>query len=130
MPFLEEWTGQIPVFILSNIDSEDLIAAIEYHSLKVGGVITSEEVRSYKPRKEMFLEGLHRTGLKPDEVLHIGDSIVNDVYGAMQYGLDAVWLNRAGKDNQKSIHPTYIYSDLNAVTEMMKSQISSKIGKC
>lgn len=124
-PFLEEWYGQVPVYILSNIDSEDVRAAIDFHGLNVDGVITSEDVRSYKPRKEMFMEGLHRTGLQPDEVLHIGDSINNDAFGAMQCGLDAVWLNRVGRARHENIRPTYTYSNLHDVTEMMKGNINT-----
>lgn len=124
-PFLEEWRGQIPLYILSNIDIEDVGTAIRYHDLKVDGVISSEDVKSYKPRREMFMEGLRRTGLQPDEVLHIGDSITNDAFGAMQCGLDTVWLNRKEKAPHVTIHPTYTFSDLYSVTEMMKGKVTA-----
>lgn len=126
-PFLEEWNGQVPLYILSNIDTEDVSNAIEYHELKVDGVISSEDVQSYKPRQEMFLEGLRRAGLQPSEVLHIGDSINNDAWGAMQCGIDAVWLNRARKAKHDTIQPTYTFSDLNAVTEMMKGRVTINV---
>lgn len=123
-PFLDEWSGQVPLYILSNIDTEDVSTAIEYHGLKVDGVISSEDVQSYKPRQEMFMEGLRRASLQPNEVLHIGDSINNDAWGAMQCGIDAVWLNRLGKAEHDTIHPTYTFSNLNAVTDMMKGKIT------
>ena len=40
---------------------------------------------------------LKSTGLMPDEVLHIGDSVSSDVKGATKVGIRALWLNRFGK---------------------------------
>lgn len=87
----------VPIYIVSNIDRADILAAIEYHGLKPAGVFTSEDARSYKPRKELFELALGSTGLKADEVIHIGDSLSSDVKGATDVGIQAVWVNRSGK---------------------------------
>ena len=87
----------VPIYIVSNIDRADIIAAIEYHGLKPAGVFTSEDASSYKPRKELFELALKSTGLKADEVIHIGDSLSSDVKGAAGVGIKAVWVNRSGK---------------------------------
>ena len=102
--FFEKST--LPIYIVSNIDTADIMQAIDYHSLKPAGVFTSEDARSYKPRKELFELALQKTGLKPDEVVHIGDSISSDVKGASALGINTLWLNRFGKsipDGIKSI---------------------------
>lgn len=91
-PFLEAL--EIPVYILSNIDTADVLEALQFHQLDVAGVITSEEVRSYKPRPEMFREALGRFRLNSNEVLHIGDSLHSDVQGAQNASIQAIWLNR------------------------------------
>ena len=88
----------LPIYIVSNIDNIDIRNAIEYHGLKPAGVFTSEDARSYKPRKELFEMALSRTGLKPDEVIHIGDSVSSDVKGASALGIKTLWLNRFGKE--------------------------------
>ena len=88
----------IPVYIVSNIDTSDIMCAIEYHGLNPTGVFTSEDARAYKPRRELFELALSETGLKPDEVIHIGDSISSDVKGASALGIKTLWLNRFGKD--------------------------------
>ena len=41
---------------------------------------------------------LQKTGLKPNEVIHIGDSIGSDVKGAKSMGIRALWLNRSDKE--------------------------------
>ena len=43
-----------PVYIVSNIDTSDIMCAIEYHGLNPAGVFTSEDARAHKPRRELF----------------------------------------------------------------------------
>ena len=88
----------VPIYIVSNIDTDDINRAIEYHELKPAGVFTSEDARAYKPRKKLFKLALDKTGLAPEEVIHIGDSISSDVKGASALGIKTLWLNRFGKE--------------------------------
>lgn len=88
----------VPIYIVSNIDRDDVLQAIEYHGLKPAGVFTSEDARSYKPRKELFEYALKSTGLSPDEVVHIGDSLSSDVKGASSVGIRAIWVNRRNRE--------------------------------
>lgn len=55
------------------MDTDDIMQAIEFHNLKPTRVFTSEDARSYKPRKEIFELALKETGLNANEVIHIGD---------------------------------------------------------
>ena len=75
-----------------------MIDAIEFHGLKPNGIFTSEDARAYKPRKELFELALRKTGLRADQVVHIGDSISSDVQGASQVGISAIWVNRGGRE--------------------------------
>ena len=61
------------------------------------GVFTSEDAKIYKPGKGLFELALSSSGLSPDEVIHIGDSVSSDVHGAAKVGIRALWLNRFGK---------------------------------
>ncbi|WP_339218677.1 HAD family hydrolase [Paenibacillus sp. FSL W7-1332] len=103
---------KLPIYIISNIDTSDVMAAIRFHDLKVTGVITSEDVRSYKPRSEIFAEALRRYELKNAEVLHVGDSLTSDVEGAQALGIRAVWINRLNKIRPDHIQPDYIIKKL------------------
>lgn len=93
----------VPIYIVSNIDRGDILKAIDYHGLNPAGVFTSEDARSYKPRRELFEMALEKTGLNPDEVVHVGDSLSSDVAGANAVGIDAIWVNRADKDIPKGV---------------------------
>lgn len=88
----------VPIYIVSNIDRDDILKAIEFHGLKPAGVFTSEDAKSYKPRKELFEMALTNTGLKSEQVVHIGDSLSSDVKGAGASGIKALWVNRNGKE--------------------------------
>lgn len=88
----------VPIYIVSNIDRDDILQAIKFHALKPDEVFTSEDAKSYKPRKELFELALNSTGLSADQVVHIGDSLSSDVKGASSVGINTIWINRGGRE--------------------------------
>lgn len=88
----------VPVYIVSNIDREDILQAVAFHELKPAGIFTSEDARAYKPRRELFEYALEAAGLKPDQVIHIGDSLSSDIKGAAELGISAIWVNRGHRE--------------------------------
>lgn len=89
--FLEMCT--LPVCVVSNIDNDDLDAAIRHHGLNLQNRSTSENAHAYKPRPEMFEAALDTLGLGPHEVIHVGDSPSSDVAGATRLGIRTAWVN-------------------------------------
>lgn len=87
----------IPICIVSNVDRIDIEAAMTFHGLQFDHLITSDDIRTYKPRPEIFVAALEWLGLRHDEVLHIGDSRSSDVGGAAAMGIPVAWVNRMGK---------------------------------
>lgn len=114
LPFLESIAGN-PIYILSNIDRNDIMSALSFHGISVTDVITSEDVRSYKPRAELFEEGLRRSGCTAHEVIHIGDSLASDIEGAQRLGIKAIWINRLGRKLPDHYKPDYIYRNLSEI---------------
>ncbi len=94
--FFNECT--VPIYMVSNIDRCDIDCALAYHELKPKDVFTSEDAKSYKPRKELFELALKNTNLKSEQVVHIGDSISSDILGASALGINTLWLNRSDKE--------------------------------
>lgn len=88
----------VPIYVVSNIDRDDVLKAIEYHGLKPNGIFTSEDAKSYKPRKELFQFALNSTGLSAEQVVHIGDSLSSDIKGASAVGINAIWINRSKRE--------------------------------
>ena len=87
--------GDIPAAIVSNADHEH-VAAWPF-TLPVQFILVSEGAGCYKPDPGIFSRALDRLGLAPSEVLHVGDSDVDDVAGARAAGLFVAWLNRDGR---------------------------------
>lgn len=88
----------VPIYVVSNIDRDDVFQAIKYHNLSPTGVFTSEDAKAYKPRSELFEFALNNVGLSAGEVLHIGDSLSSDVKGASSIGINAIWVNRSNRE--------------------------------
>ena len=53
---------------------------------------------SCKPCREIFEKALEVAGCKPEEAVHIGDSVVSDVEGASTVGIQPVLIDRSGKE--------------------------------
>jgi haloacid dehalogenase superfamily, subfamily IA, variant 1 with third motif having Dx(3-4)D or Dx(3-4)E len=110
MEFLNK--SQLPICIVSNIDRDDIISALNFHKIPFDALVTSEDARSYKPRREIFETALKQMGQNSSDILHIGDSLTSDVLGAKNCGIDTFWLNRKNRMPTTDITPTYSGSSL------------------
>lgn len=82
----------LPVCIVSNADTDDVLRAVAHRGFRVDAVVTSEDARSYKPHDGIFRMALERMNVPPDRVLHAGDSLHSDVGGAGPLGLGTCWV--------------------------------------
>ena len=73
-------------------------------------VITSEGSGSLKPNKEIFQFALQKCKADREESIMIGDSIEVDIVGAMNAGIDQVYVNHLGID--PTVKPTYTVNSL------------------
>jgi putative hydrolase of the HAD superfamily len=62
----------------------------------VGGVASSAVAGAPKPHPAVFEQALRLAGATPEEALHVGDSVENDVEGARAVGVPALLLVREG----------------------------------
>jgi 2-haloacid dehalogenase len=81
--------------ILSNIDDDLFVPTGHYLQVKFDKVITAQQAQCYKPCRKLFELALERVGVRPEEVLHVGQSIYHDVEPARSLGMGTVWVNRA-----------------------------------
>ena len=103
----------VPICIVSNIDTHDLLAALRNTDWDFDHLVSSEDCRSYKPRPEMFARALAKLDCRADEVLHVGDSLTSDIAGARECGIDTAWINRPGRSlPPHAVAPTYMVSNL------------------
>ena len=70
-----------------------------YHSFLIGISkffkfnISSKDVSANKPSENHFHKAKELLGVSKEEILHIGDHKINDVFGAINYGVEALWFN-------------------------------------
>lgn len=70
-------------------------------------VVFSQDVRVRKPDRRIFEITARKAGCPLDELLHVGDSLRNDVLGANEAGARSVLLNRDGLANDAGITADY-----------------------
>ncbi|MYA77643.1 MAG: HAD family hydrolase [Gemmatimonadetes bacterium] len=68
-------------------------------------VVFSQDVQIRKPDRRIFEIAAQRAGCPIEELLHVGDSLENDVMGAHGAGAKTVWLNREGAESHAEIKP-------------------------
>jgi putative hydrolase of the HAD superfamily len=73
-------------------------------------VITSEGSGSLKPQKEIFEYALRKAGAGKSESIMLGDSIEADIQGAINAGIDQVYVNHL--DLEPEVRPTYTVRSL------------------
>jgi 2-haloacid dehalogenase len=110
----------VPICIVSDVDRADLTAAMAHHGLRFTAIVTSEDVRAYKPDRAMFTRALAALGLATDEVLHVGDSINTDVVGAHAAGIRAVWVNRHGRPVPEGAPVSHVITDLTGLSAIIR----------
>lgn len=86
----------VKVVVVSNFDTRlrPLLMALGLGEV-LDEVVVSAEVGAEKPNPAIFARALELTGLRADEVVHVGDDRRNDLWGARDAGMEG-WL--WGKD--------------------------------
>jgi putative hydrolase of the HAD superfamily len=82
--------------LLSN-SSRDLDEFVAHHGLVVDAVLTSHVHGKTKPHRTIFRAMLERLEVEPPEAVMVGDTIEDDVEGALAVGMRAVLLDREGR---------------------------------
>ena len=82
----------------------DMLADIQMEKLeylgiadKVDCLVTSEEAGVDKPGSAIFWLAMHKCRCLPEETVMVGDNFTHDIQGALDVGIDGVWLNWTDK---------------------------------
>jgi 2-haloalkanoic acid dehalogenase type II len=106
------------LYILSNVDDNQLKGTILRNSLNVDGFITAECVGSYKPSPTHWKSFLEKTGARVEEDLHVAQSIYHDIIPAYNLGFDTAWVNRYG-EKEGGASPTYTVASLKELATIL-----------
>jgi len=97
----------------------------DIYATEAGGLFEfafqAEQVGASKPAAAMFEAALARTGARPGEVLHVGDSVDHDVRGAQRAGLRTVWVNARGEPWPEATPPDATIGHVTELVEALKT---------
>ena len=85
------------LIILSNVDRASFAGSNARLGVEFTGVITAQDVGSYKPSQRNFdalLSEAARLGVGPGKLLHVAQSLFHDHVPAKRARLPTVWINR------------------------------------
>jgi putative hydrolase of the HAD superfamily len=87
-------------------------------------ITISSLARSAKPAAGIFRLALEKHALDPEEALHVGDSLRDDVFGAQKVGLAAVLIRRQGDQPEivppQGINPNRTIHTLSELPELVR----------
>ncbi|MEH6591175.1 MAG: HAD family hydrolase [Halioglobus sp.] len=59
--------------------------------------ILAEQVNASKPAPDMFHAALEKTGVSPEQIIHVGDNPEHDIAAARNVGMRTIWMNSQGE---------------------------------
>lgn len=88
----------------------------------------ADDVGEMKPHPLMFQQMLHHTGLRAEQVIHIGDNPEHDIEGAAAAGLWTIWVNI----NAEGMCPTateqvYVLKKIPEKVELIKAKANQRV---
>ena len=111
---LEFLSARYPVVALSNGNASVARIGIgQYFKAS----ISAQEFGVGKPDPRIFQAGAGAADASPEQVLHVGDDAALDILGALNCGMQTVWVNRA---EQLWTHEEQPHETVTSLTELTK----------
>lgn len=82
-------------------------------------VVFSQDHGVEKPNPRLFQIAVEKAGCSKQQLLHVGDSLRDDVTGARNAGVKCVWLNRKRARNDLKLKIDYEISSLSELLEIL-----------
>jgi len=106
--------------ILSNIDEDLIKHSIKLIGVEFDGVITAEQVKSYKPSHGHWKRMMDVFKIPKENVLHVAASYVHDIVPAKELGFRVAWINRKNETPKGNIKPDYEFRDLRPLIRLLE----------
>ena len=117
---LRELEEDVALAVVSNMDTMVLLDALHNNGLSFTFIVTSEEEQRYKPSRSIFQRAIRYLGLPPENLLHVGDSYIEDVVGPTSVGMGSLLLRRSDASGDPPPKSTPMVSDLRQVREFVR----------
>jgi 2-haloacid dehalogenase len=91
---LRRLKSRFQLAVISNTDDDFFAATARHLEIDFDHVITAEQVKSYKPSQNNFLQAIERIGVPREDILHVAQSVYHDIVPTRALGIASVWVNR------------------------------------
>ena len=109
--------------IISKVDRDLFAHSAVRLQVPFDQVITSEDVKTYKPSHRNFQYALRTIGVPASQLLHVAQSLYHDIAPAKELGIATVWVNRKGARStpEADCQPDLEVADLKGLASLMAS---------
>lgn len=83
-------------------------------------ILVSDEVQLKKPDKRIFELALNKLSVSPNSSWYVGDHPINDVQGALDAGLKAIWLSGFMPLEDNLQKPQYVIDSLHEIRGVLE----------
>ena len=119
---LERLSRHYAIYIVTNA-----LKKVNDRRSEVGGILPfikgrfiSEQIGVSKPNPGFFDYCFAHIPYAKEEVLLIGDSLISDMRGGVQYGIDTCWYNPKGCPNTQALPVTHEIASLKQLEEILE----------
>ena len=123
VPALNILKARFKLGIISNVDADLFSYSAVRLKVPFDWVVTSEQLRSYKPSEHNFRYAMSTFGVDPGQQVHVAQSLYHDIVPAHALGLKTVWVNRGGAASTPVIasEPDLEVPDLKTLAGLVKT---------
>jgi HAD superfamily hydrolase (TIGR01549 family) len=116
-PALEYMAARYPVVSLSNGNADlQRVGIAQYFR----AAVSARDFGIGKPDPRIFVAAAGAADVRPEQVLHVGDDATLDVVGALNAGMQAVWLNRGDHQWPHEQQPDVTVKDLRQLCDLLR----------
>ena len=79
----------------------------------------AEEFSAPKPHAPIFLSAIERLDVSPQDILHVGDDLWDDIKGASERGIRTAWVSKEKRYRGDGIMPDLIVGSVNELPKYL-----------
>jgi 2-haloacid dehalogenase len=106
------------LIIVTNTDLDIIEHSLKHLEAPIDGVVTAEDVGSYKPARPHFERALEVAGVPADQILHVAFGFKYDIGPAQELGFRSAWVNRHAEARPGPAVPDLEWRDLWGLAEL------------
>ena len=116
----------IPICVVSDYPPHDKMKKMGFMKYPWAAIINGEDIGELKPSPAGLQAAMKAMGTKPEETLHVGDSVGFDIRGAKNAGMMSAWLKWWWKRNKYDIQPDYTFTNFQELMDILEKEFGLK----